>query len=119
MSASLEAVTEVMGAIPLLHKAALMRTTPELFPFANIEVGREVTTVYGNTERRVVDLRVAIHVLNGDYAELFGHCDTVEAALESVLGLEFKGYAAVLSSFELEVSFLTREMNYTYTKLIC
>lgn len=119
MSATEDGLLLVFNAIPQLNKEILTRTTPENFPFINIEVGSEDVLVSGQVDRRTVNITVAVHVLGSDHFDLFQQCDAIEAALIPVAGLTFRGYSRVLSSFENEVNLISREMTYSYTALIC
>jgi hypothetical protein len=119
MSATEDAVTLVFNAIPQVNKDILTRTTAENFPFVNVEVGGEGVLITGNVDRRSVGITVAVYVLDSDPFSLFQQCDAIEAALDSVPGLTFRGYSRVNSSFDFEVNLLYREMTYSYTKLMC
>jgi len=119
MSVSLDGVTKVFDAIPIANKEILTRTTPDKFPFVNLEVGTEQSALQGATDTRTVSIVVSVHVINSNHKSLFLLCDNVENSLKTVQGLKFFGYSKVKASFENEYNFFIREMNYSFTSVIC
>ncbi|MCK5813842.1 MAG: hypothetical protein KAH03_06275 [Cocleimonas sp.] len=119
MSISNDVTALVFAAVSFPNKAVFQRTTPELFPFINIEAGAETYASNQGTENRTVGVTVTIIDLDSDYTTIFINCDTLETDLKDVPDLAFTGFSAVNIEFENEVTFLTRELSFTYSKNLC
>lgn len=119
MSVSKDVTALILAAISFPNKSAFQRTTSEIFPFVNIEVGPESYSNDVGTETRTVSIGVTISALDSDYNSMFDYSDTLEADLISIPDLTFTGFSAVNVQFENEVTFITREMSFTYSIIFC